>query len=66
MNISLGYNIFMEDVEKKDQPATSKDTEVSVPQEDADEVECRCKESREKSLREILLTALKDLMFWKR
>jgi len=56
----------MEDAEKKDQPASSRDADVSVPQGDEDEVECRCKESREKTLREILLTALKDLMFWKR
>ncbi len=56
----------MEDAGKKDQPVSSKDTEVSVPEGDEDEVECRCKESREKTLKEILHTALRDLMFWKR
>jgi hypothetical protein len=56
----------MEDAEKKVQPASSKDADASVPQGDEDEVECRCKESKKKSLKEILLTALRDLMFWKR
>jgi len=62
----LGYNNYMENTGEKNQSVPSGAADVSVPEGDEDELECRCKESREKTLREILLTALRDLMFWKR